>query len=143
MQYAIGIATKLLDTGEYAAAAVAYHNIKPPFSTRGMTIKYMQSHLLSLVNVTNTCEKTAVEAAVQRTFELLFLKKQIANPQNSYPPVQVYTTKKFKTKRLSFRHKTPKTHWLLTGAKRTLEELYGAKNGRRHHTRSKKPKSRR
>jgi hypothetical protein len=130
MQFILGIATKQLATEEYIATGITYYGTKPAFSTRGMTLSFMENHLLSVVHITHEDELKAINSVIQRTFEVLYLKSLIANPINGTPSITIYTKKKYSNNRLVVRHKTLNNHWILTGAKRALEEKQGAKHGK-------------
>jgi len=82
----------------------------------------MRDKLPALVLTQNTHIEAAVDAALMRVTEKLFMKEKILNPVNGDAPLQLLTPLKYPGYTFKYPHEAVRTHWLLTAAKRALTE---------------------
>jgi len=111
-----------------AVAATAWFANTPVFKTHGMTLDYMRNKLLSVVFVENPNKINAINAAVQRTLEKLYIRRILELPQAEGNDILLFVPPRFKNSVFIVPHKVETKHWLIRGATRALAEWLGAKN---------------
>lgn len=133
MRYVVGIITKEHSNGSSTAVAATWFHTPPPFRVHGMTLAFMKQNLLAIVKTHTSSPDKAINSALQRTAEKLFIKNLTANPVNGDPALHVIIQPKNERYRICFPYTVQKKHWLLTGAKRALDTwpriCYGRDNG--------------
>lgn len=124
MRFTIGISTKQKLDGSYIVCAATWFAQKPSFKLTDADIDEMKKALLSLVFTENRKESTAINSAIARSVERLFLRELIANPENGYPPIIIHAPSQARV--VSTKHKfTPaRGCWLMNCAKNAIEEYY-------------------
>lgn len=134
MRFIIGIHVKEKLDGSIMVCAAAWHARKPTFSLANATVSEMKQKLLSLVCTESKKESVAINAAISRCVEQLFIMGYIANPLNDYPPIIVHAPAAARVTQTQYRFTPVRGCWLMNCAKRALEEFYVAKytSSRRH-----------
>lgn len=122
MRYVVGVLTTKNDNDTITAIALTWFSHPPPFSIHGMTLDYMRQRLLAVVRTTNVTTEKAINAALQRTAEKLYIKKRCPNPVNDDPALNVIIQPKDSQYKFCFPVTVQKNHWLLTGAKRAITD---------------------
>lgn len=121
MRYSVGLAIN--EGPPVTVSATCWPaGVEPHFSTYAMSRSFMRDKLLALVLTQNEPLEAAVNAALMRVAEKLFLKEKIANPQNGDPPFRLILPLKYKKHRFKYPHEAVRSHWLITASKRALEE---------------------
>jgi hypothetical protein len=121
MRYVVGVRTTEHKDGSSTAVAVTWFNTSPPFSVHGMTLEFMRQRLLAVVRTDSSSPQKAINAALQRTAEKLYVRQLTLNPVNGDPAFSIVIQPKNHKCDIRFPFKTQKKHWLLTGAKRALD----------------------
>ena len=133
----VGVAFKEHDE-KVAVAATAWFTNTPVFNTHGMTLERMRDKLLSIVFVENPNKINAINAAVQRTLEKLFIRRVIPLPQAEGNDITLFIPPRLKKHKFVIPHQIETKHWLIRGAARALAEHLGAKNAKRTSKRTLK-----
>ncbi len=129
MRYVVGIRTIDKKDGPSIAIALTWFNSAPPFSVHGMSLKFMRRRLLATVKTQNATAELAINAALQRSAEKLYLKQLIPNPVNGDPAFSIILQPKNQHCEVCYPFKIQKKHWLLTGAKRAYDTWPGGLDG--------------
>lgn len=124
MRFTIGIATKQKLDGTFMVCASTWFAKKPKFSLSKANIEEMRKELISLVYVECNREPIAVNTAITRTVEQLFLRGLIANPLNDYPPIIIHAPASTRVVSSQYKFTPAKGCWLINCSKRALEEIY-------------------
>jgi hypothetical protein len=119
MHFIIGITIKKLSQKFLVCAISQYSNFLQSSS------KNLQKQILTTVFTKNKEDHIAINAAIHRTIEKLFLRKLITNPLNNYPPVTVIIPKKYSKKSYVLKTKIKDDYAILDKAKRTLQHKLG------------------
>jgi len=116
-----GIAVTKESNKDIFVAAVSWFQFRSPdFPKKGLTLPYMKENMPAVVIVKGTDLQTTVNTACNRTIEKLLIKRYI-HPE-SPPLINLIVKPSLKRKKFVIPHRTTKTHWLLTAAKRALED---------------------
>lgn len=124
MRFTIGIATKQRLDGSFMVCASTWFSRKPDFSLSKANIEEMRKTLISFVYVEGKREPIAVNTAITRTVEQLFLRGLIANPLNDYPPIIIHAPASTRVVSSQYKFTPAKGCWLINCSKRALEEIY-------------------
>lgn len=116
-----GIAIHKAEKDDIFVAAVTWfkHRI-PNFPQRGLTLPYMKENMPSIVVIRGAGVQQAVNTACNRTIEILLVKKHII-PHNP-PLVGLIVRPALRREHFVLPHRVTTTHWLLTAAKRALQD---------------------
>jgi hypothetical protein len=90
MRFTIGIYTKAKLDGTFMVCASTWFSKKPDYSLANASVAEMRKSLIALVCTEGKKESTAINSAVARTIEQLFVRGLIANPLNDYPPILIH-----------------------------------------------------
>lgn len=127
MRYLISVCTTTQETGFTKAIAVAWHNrILTQENEARLTSEVIEKYTLVKAITEHQDAETALNAALSRVAEKLFLRGLVPNPVNGAPPFRVIAPPKHSKAKLQYPHETQKTHVTLKGALRLLK---GCTNG--------------
>jgi len=108
------------ETSNYSVAAVTwYKDIKPTFSTRKMTLPFIQKHFLSTVMINNPNLGVAINAVCNRTIETLLIKKHITTGHKL--KIEIMVKPNLAKETFNFPIHVEKYHWRLTAAEDALD----------------------
>jgi hypothetical protein len=124
MRFTIGISTKQKLDGSFIVCAATWFAQKPSFKLTGADINEMKKALLSLVFTESRKESVAINAAIARSVEQLFIRELIANPENGYPPIIIHAPAQARVVSTTYKFTPAKGCWLMNCAKNAIEEYY-------------------
>ena len=134
MRFTIGVYTKQKLDGTFMVCAATWFAQKPDFSLSKADVAQMRKELISLVCVEGKREATAINTAITRTLEQMFLRGLVANPLNDYPPIIIHAPATARVISSQYRCTPVRCCWLMNCSKRALEEIYESRlpKARRH-----------